>query len=199
MKKTNSIHDFMLDDFVDHKLLDNLFLGNSEIYKKLEADTISFKNNMTYKQFLNNFQPKSDIKNLEVYPNGVLQNITNIIESLEFSTPDKESSYLNNLSALLILKYLTKIIYKTKKAIENKIAPLIQDANNYDKFKYNNLLKKNIHDLFTNINNPNNEDENNFMELNNWNKNRPEAANHHSRRANSRPVNTSEGKNIFNY
>lgn len=112
----------------------------------------------------------------------ILRNINKTLNSIEFETKSKSSTmtmvnmskvdivgnstyntevYLKNFSNLMILKYLSNLIENTKNAVETKINQFVNKINsnengNVNFSSYDNLLKKNISDFFSNINKFNN-------------------------------------------
>ncbi len=161
---------FNLDDFIDHKVLENLLQNNKTLENKVKNDL----NSLTYRNLIAFYNPKLNLKSVLTLEKEVEENILLLLNNINFPNADYEGTYLQNLSSCLTLKYMLSLIEKTKLEIQNKITKFAQDINNSNsnRYKYNDNVKKNMKDLFSSLINADEEDYINSLK----NKARPETA-----------------------
>jgi hypothetical protein len=142
--------DFNEDDQIDITFINNFLLYNENILHSIEEDFQKYKIKFTFRNAIGFYNQNMDFNQIAT-DNGVLQNISNLINKMEYVKPEKEKNYLSNVSVLLMLKYLTNALTKTQNAILMKIEQLKIEANKEENkgIRYNNLLKWNINKLFT--------------------------------------------------
>lgn len=157
---------FNAEETVNRDFMFNLFEDDYNLKQKLNNDMQNCGSQVDYKHLINLYNQNVNLNFILLNKDGVLMSISNILEKLDWDSPDRTSNYLKNLCDLLTLKHLLFTIEKTKILVSQKINSYKKEANSQinQKYKYTELLKKNIELLFNN-NETNKKLEENFNKI----------------------------------
>jgi hypothetical protein len=142
---------FNADESVNREFLSHFFENDRVLNQKLNLDLQNHQGEMDYKTFINSYNQNVNLNSILLNKEGGLMIVKNILDELDWDSPDRTSNYFKNFSDLLTLRHLLSVVEKTKVLILNKIKTFKEDSNKdwNQKFKYTHLLKKNIETLFT--------------------------------------------------
>jgi hypothetical protein len=142
---------FNAEECINMDFLSVLFENDRILNQKLNLDLQIHQGEMNYKTFINCYNQNVNLNSILLNKESALMMIKNILDELDWDNPDRTSNYLKNLSDLLTLRHLLTVVEKTKNLILNKIKIFREESSkeSNQKFKYTNVLKRNIETLFT--------------------------------------------------
>jgi hypothetical protein len=138
------------EDIIDSRVLSLILDDNQNLNRKLQIDFDSQIRDLNYKNFIYFYNRNLDLNSVASTREGILLDILNLANEIEYSPPIRESDYLKNISDLLTLKHFLNSLEKTKNIIQKKVNKFREKINfeNNHKYLYNESTKKVFNEIF---------------------------------------------------